>query len=54
MGIKGLLGFLKAITKDTSIEEYRGKCLGIDASCFLYKGAYTYARELGLGLPTSK
>jgi exonuclease-1 len=54
MGIKGLHDFLKSITKDCSIEEFRGKCLGIDASCYLYKGAYSCAKELGLGIPTTK
>ena len=54
MGIKGLLGFLNIITKDSTIEEYCGKCLGVDASCYLYKGAYSCAKELGLGLPTKE
>lgn len=54
MGIKGLLGFLNPITKDCLIEEYREKCLGTDASCYLYKGAYSCAKELGLAEETTK
>jgi exonuclease-1 len=54
MCIKGLHDSLKSVTKYCSIEEFRGKCLGIDASCYLYKGAYSCAKELGLGIPTTK
>ena len=48
MGIKGLLSFLSSIKKDSNIGEYRGKCLGIDASVYLYKASYSCVRELGL------
>ncbi|CAB4026190.1 PIN domain, partial [Paramuricea clavata] len=54
MGINGLLGFLRPITKDSSIQVYTGKSLGIDTSCYLYKGAYSCATELALGIPTNK
>ncbi len=54
MGVNGLLGFLRPTTKDSSIQEYNGKSLGIDASCYLYKGAYSCATELALGISTNK
>ena len=53
MEISGLLGFLRGSTSERHISDYRGKTPGIDASFFLYKGAYSCAEKIGLGLETS-
>ncbi|KDO26486.1 hypothetical protein SPRG_08289 [Saprolegnia parasitica CBS 223.65] len=49
MGVSDLLPKLKSIISMTHISKYRGKRAAIDASGWLYKGAYTCVVELGLG-----
>ncbi|EQC37794.1 hypothetical protein SDRG_04818 [Saprolegnia diclina VS20] len=49
MGVADLLPKLKSIISMTHISKYRGKRAAIDASGWLYKGAYTCVVELGLG-----
>ena len=54
MGIPGLLPLLKDVTHHVHIGEYRGKVAGIDAFCWLHRGAFTCCTELVLGRPTDK
>ncbi|KOS15099.1 exo1-exonuclease which interacts with msh2p [Malassezia pachydermatis] len=54
MGIAGLLPLLKDIQRDSHVEAYRGKTLGIDAYVWLHRGAYACATELALGKPTTR
>ncbi len=53
MGIEGLLQALKPITKKTHIRAYAHKTAAIDASAWLYKGAYSCSWELSQGFNTS-
>jgi len=47
MGIQGLLPLLKPIQKPVSIaEDFAGQVIGVDAYCWLHKGAYGCAMEL--------
>jgi len=41
MGIKGLLPCLQSITKNISLEKYRGLTAAVDAMCWLHKGVFT-------------
>lgn len=41
MGIKGLLPCLQSITKNVSLEKYRGLTAAVDAMCWLHKGVFT-------------
>ena len=54
MGIKGLLCLLKAAEIESHISEFRGCTLGLDVSCLLYKGAYSCAEKLCLGVQTNE
>ncbi len=54
MGIQGLLQVLKSIQERKHISEYHGQRVAIDAFCWLHKGAYSCALELGKGMPTKK
>lgn len=54
MGITGLLPLLRDVTHEAHIGEYRGKVAGIDAFCWLHRGAFTCGTELVLGRPTDK
>lgn len=54
MGIPGLLPLLKDVTHHVHIGEYRGKVAGIDAFCWLHRGAFTCCTELVLGRQTDK
>ena len=54
MGIKGLLGLLKAIELEAHISQFCGCTLGLDVSCLLYKGAYCCAEKLCLGVSTTE
>ena len=47
MGIQGLLQLLRPITDNTHIKTYAGKTVAVDAYCWLHRGAYQCARELG-------
>ena len=40
MGVKNLLKFVSPICKPTNIHDFRGRKIGIDMSCFLYKALY--------------
>lgn len=52
MGIQGLLPLLKDIQVKTSMSNFKGQTVGIDAYCWLHKGAYGCAKDLVLGKPT--
>ncbi|XP_068692332.1 exonuclease 1-like [Montipora foliosa] len=54
MGIQGLLTFLQGITTNTHLRYYAGKKIGVDCSCYLYKGAFGCAEKLGLGISTNE
>eukprot|EP00624_Nannochloropsis_granulata_P006604 evm.model.NODE_49765_length_66778_cov_45.246429.11 len=54
MGIAGLLPLLKSVTHTVHLREYRGTTAGVDAFCWLHRGAYTCCTELVLGKTTDK
>ena len=54
MGIKGLLGLLRGIEIESNISQFHGSTLGLDVSCLLYKGAYSCAEKLCLGVQTTE
>ncbi len=41
MGVKGLLPCLESITRQVSLEKYRGLTAAVDAMCWLHKGVFT-------------
>eukprot|EP01022_Parablepharisma_sp_SALTPOND_P013074 TRINITY_DN171_c0_g1_i2.p2 TRINITY_DN171_c0_g1~~TRINITY_DN171_c0_g1_i2.p2 ORF type:complete len:573 (+),score=87.53 TRINITY_DN171_c0_g1_i2:1363-3081(+) len=53
MGIEGLLQVLKPITKKTHIRNFANKTAAVDASAWIYKGAYSCSWELSQGLNTN-
>eukprot|EP00644_Phytophthora_capsici_P015362 jgi/Phyca11/113344/e_gw1.24.35.1 len=52
MGVAGLLPVLKSVTDQVHVSKYAGKTVGVDASSWLYKGAYSCPVDLVLGKPT--
>ncbi|KAG6620339.1 putative exonuclease 1 [Phytophthora cinnamomi] len=52
MGVTGLLPVLKSVTDQVHVSKYAGKTVGVDASGWLYKGAYSCPVDLVLGRPT--
>ena len=54
MGIQGLLPVLKDITNRSHIKHFAGKRAAIDGYGWLYKGAYSCAKELCEDSPTDK
>ncbi|OWZ10160.1 uclease 1 [Phytophthora megakarya] len=46
MGVAGLLPVLKSVTDQVHVSKYAGKTAGVDASGWLYKGAYSCAVDL--------
>lgn len=54
MGIHGLLPFLKPYVKRRNIKELSGNTVGIDAMCWMHKGAFACSKELLLGVDTHK
>lgn len=52
MGITGLLPLLKDIQVKTSISQFKGQTVGIDAYCWLHKGTYGCAMDLVMGKHT--
>ena len=54
MGIQGLLPLLKRIQRPVSIaEDFAGQVIGVDAYCWLHKGAYGCAMDLVEGKKSS-
>lgn len=54
MGITGLLPLVRSITTDFHISEFEGKCIAVDAFCWLHRSTYGCASELCLEKPTDK
>ncbi|KAG4302536.1 hypothetical protein PCK1_001120 [Pneumocystis canis] len=54
MGITGLIPLLKSIQVKTHIKQYSGKTIGVDAYIWLYKGAFSCASDLALGISTKR
>ncbi|KAG7380688.1 Rad2 nuclease [Phytophthora pseudosyringae] len=52
MGVTGLLPVLKSVTDQVHVSKYAGKTVGVDASGWLYKGAYSCPVDLVMGRPT--
>eukprot|EP00898_Chlorokybus_atmophyticus_P000158 jgi/Chlat1/1142/Chrsp112S01610 len=52
MGVQGLLKELRPYQRQCHVSEFAGHRVGVDASCWLHKGAYACALELCEGLPT--
>ncbi|RLN70924.1 hypothetical protein BBJ29_002244, partial [Phytophthora kernoviae] len=52
MGVHGLLPVLKSVIDQIHVSKYAGKTVGVDASGWLYKGAYSCPIHLVLGRPT--
>lgn len=53
MGVKGLLGLLKSIQKQTHLKQYSGQTLGVDAFGWLHRGATGCAYQLAADKPTT-
>ena len=53
MGVQGLLKFVKSVTSDAHIGDYRGRTVAVDASSWLHRGARACAGELVRGEPTA-
>lgn len=54
MGIQGLLPLLKDIQTEIHVSDLKGLVVGIDAYCWLHRGAYSCSQELCQGIPTDK
>ena len=52
MGITGLLPLLKDIQVKTNVSNFKGQTVGIDAYCWLHKGAFACAQDLIMKKPT--
>jgi len=52
MGVTGLLPVIKSVMDEVHVSKYAGKTVGVDASSWLYKGAYSCPVDLFLGQPT--
>ncbi|KAG5437119.1 hypothetical protein PCANB_001240 [Pneumocystis canis] len=50
----GLIPLLKSIQVKTHIKQYSGKTIGVDAYIWLYKGAFSCASDLALGISTKR
>jgi len=49
-----LLPFLKPLTRRRHLREFKGKTIGVDAMCWMHKGAYACSQELVVGKDTDK
>ena len=52
MGISGLLPFLKDAIESVHLKELEGCVVAVDTYCWIYRGAFSVAEQLGLGKPT--
>ena len=52
MGIKGLLPFLKSITKEISLASIKGSVVAVDTYSWLHKAAISCSDKLALGEDT--
>lgn len=46
MGITGLLPLLKTIQKNVHVSALKGTTAGVDAYCWLHRGAYSCATQI--------
>lgn len=53
MGVLGLLPLLQATSRRANLSDFRGKRVGVDAYCWLYRGASSCAKQLALGEPAN-
>ncbi|CAF0844666.1 unnamed protein product [Brachionus calyciflorus] len=51
MGISGLLPFLKEASTTVNIKQFEGHTVAVDTYCWIYRGAFSCAEQLALGLP---
>lgn len=54
MGINGLLPKLRGITNKIHISKYAGEKVAVDGHVWLHAAAYGCAKDLALGLPTTR
>jgi exonuclease-1 len=54
MGIKGLLPALRQVTRPAHVSTWAGCCVGIDTYGWIHRSKYTCARDLALGVPTTR
>ena len=54
MGVSGLLPLLKSIHKHTTLKNYAGQTLGVDAFGWLHRGAVACSYQLGFDIPTTQ
>jgi exonuclease 1 len=54
MGITGLLPILKPICESKHVDAFAQRRVGIDASSWLHKGAFSCALDLATGAPTAR
>ena len=54
MGVQGLLKFVKSVTSDAHIGDYRGRTVAVDASSWLHRGARASVGDNLRGQPTTK
>lgn len=46
MGITGLLQFLKGITEEKNLSQYKNLRIAVDGYCWLHKSVYTMHSEI--------
>ena len=54
MGVDGLLPFVGTSLSYVHLGWWRGRCLAVDASCWLHRGSHACAQALGQGEATDK
>lgn len=52
MGISGLLPFLKDAIETVHLKQLEGYVVAVDTYCWIYKGAFSVAEQLGMGQNT--
>ncbi len=50
MGITGLLPFLKDASTNVNIKQFQGQTVAVDTYCWIYRGAFSCAEELAMGI----
>ncbi len=51
MGISGLLPFLKDAIETVHLKQLEGYVVAVDTYCWIYRGAFSCAEQLGMGQP---
>jgi exonuclease-1 len=52
MGITGLLPLLKDAIDQVHLSQLEGYVVAVDTYCWIYRGAFSVAEQLGLNQPT--